>query len=357
MAKHQVFLLHGMGHHPQSWHEPYVAAIKQAYGLYPFIAERPIEDRVDFVPIQYDHIFSELVTTWASNAKLLAAASAETGVPASKLTNWLAGAGELKDNFAWTHAADVLLYRCFSLVRNRVCVHVARQITTRVAEQIAGAGSCTWSAIGHSLGTSVLHDTLARLWQPNGNLPGGLAFAPENAQAQMLMMVANVSRVLEVKTAAEPYDVFETAVAPGFAGQSRRGCRYYLNLRHRLDPFTVPRMFNPQLWPDEAALVAKPPRYLCVELEHLHQPDVHDFSHYLRHPSAHIPMLRRLFGLQAVSDDEERDALARFRPFGPLEDKLAIKLKTQLESLVPSQAENWLALGKARKALNKLINP
>lgn len=357
MAKHLVFLLHGMGQHPKGWHEPYVAAIKQAYGLYPFIAERPIEERLEFVPLQYDHIFTELVTTWDNNAKLVGAAAAELGVPLSKLTKWLAGAGELKDNFAWTHAADVLLYRCFSLVRNRVCVHVARQITTRIAEQIAASGTCTWSAVAHSLGTAVLHDTLARLWQPLGNLPGGLAFAPENAQAHLLMMVSNVSRVLEVKTVAEPYDVLQTAVKPGFAGQAGRGCRYYLSVRHRLDPFTVPRMFNPQLWPDEVALAAKPPRYLGVELEHLHQPDVHDFAHHLLHPAAHIPMLRRVFGSQTVSDDEERDALARFRPFGPLEDKAAIKIKTELESLLPSQADDWLILGTARKSLNKLLKP
>ncbi|MDO9075714.1 MAG: hypothetical protein Q7U73_20905 [Rubrivivax sp.] len=353
MSKHQVFLLHGMGHHAEGWEAPYVAAIKLAYGQFPDLAARDIEQRVDFVTIHYDHIFREVLDAWANNAEIIAAASAQTGVPLSKLTKWLAGAGELKDNFAWTHAADVLLYRAFSLVRNRVCTHVARQIVDRLQAESAG-GPVAWSAIGHSLGTAVLHDTLARLWNPHSQLPGAEAFAAHNAQAHLLMMVANVSRVLEVKTAAEPYDVFDTAVKPGFAGQSGRGCRYYLNARHRLDPFTVPKMFSPQMWPDEAALTARPPRYLSVEVDHIHQENVHDFAHYLLHPAVYVPMLRRLFGMQAVSDDDERDALARFRAFGPLQDQVAIELKTRLENILPSQAADWLELGKLRRAFDKL---
>ena len=356
MAKKIVFLLHGMGDYSAAdWHVPYVDAIRQAHSLYPLFSDDTLDDRAEFVAIEYDSIFRDLLDTWASNAALVKAASLEAGVSLSKLTQWLAGAGELKDNFAWTHAADVLLYRAFSLVRNRVCVHVARQITTRLKKAINETGSVQWAGIGHSLGTAVLHDTLARLWHPDSPIPGAEAFAPHNVQADLIMMVANVTRVLEVKTAAEPYDVFQTAVAPGFGGQSQRGCKYYLTARHRLDPFTVPKMFDPQMWPDEAALMAQPPRYMNVEVNHLHDRNVHDFGHYLKHPAVHIPMLRALFGFHRVSADHERDALLRWRNFGPLEDAAAIKLKTELESLLPSQADDWLALGKLKRSFEKVL--
>ena len=354
MARSLIFMLHGMGNQPEGWAGPYVDAIKEAYGLYPFLQDTPIEERLAFVPLQYDDIFREIVQTWADNAALVRAAAKELNAPVSRLTNWLVGADELKDNFAWTHAADVLLYRAFALVRNRVCTHVGKQLTVRIKREIDEAGSCSWSAIGHSLGTAVLHDTLARLWNPLSNLPGNMAFAPENAQADLVMMVANVSRLLEVKSASEPYDVFETAVKPGFGGQLQRGCKYYVNVRHRLDPFTVPKMFNPQMWPDEAALAAIPPRYLNVEVDHIHEKDIHSFAHYLKHPAVHVPMLRRLLGPQAVSDDEFRLAIDRFRVFGPLEDAAAIELKTKLESILPSQAADWLAIGKLRNAWKRL---
>ena len=355
MDKKIIFLLHGMGLHEANWHTPYVDAIRQARGLYPLFNDDELDERAEFVPVEYDSIFRDLVDTWASNSALVKAASLEAGVSLSKLTDWLAGAGSLKDNFAWTHAADVLLYRAFSLVRNRVCVHVARQIVTKLQAALTASSRVRWAAIGHSLGTAVLHDSLARLWHPESPIPGAEGFAPHNVQADLIMMVSNVSRVLEVKTDAEPYDVFTSAVAPGFGGQTGRGCRYYLNVRHRLDPFTVPKMFDPQLWPDEVALLAAPPHYMNVVVNHLHDRDVHAFTHYLKHPAVHIPMLRTLFGSHRVSPDDERDALMRWRNFGPLGDAAAIKLKTELESVLPSQADDWLALGKLKKSFDKVL--
>jgi hypothetical protein len=157
---HLVFLVHGMGvHDAEDWAVPYIAALEEAYDQYQGLTDTPMTERFQFVPLRYDDIFSAIVNDWADNAEMLGAASAAVGAPVSKLTDWMKGAGELKDNVGWTHAADVLLYRAFSLVRERVCVHVAAQMTQAIAKQIADTGGFSrWSVIAHSLGTAVIHD-------------------------------------------------------------------------------------------------------------------------------------------------------------------------------------------------------
>lgn len=345
---HLVFLVHGMGvHDDDKWAVPFIAALEAAYDQYEGLTDKPMKERFQFVPIRYDDIFSGIVKDWADNAEMVAAASKAAGAPISKLTDWMKGAGELKDNFGWTHGADVLLYRAFSLVRERVCVRVAAQLTKAIEKQIADTGGFSrWSVIAHSLGTSVIHDTLARLWDPLSKLPGAVAFSAQNEQAQLIAMITNVSRVLET----DPYDVFESTVKPGRSAQPGRGCLYYFTARHHYDPFTIPSMFNPQMWPDEAALLAKPPRYLYKQVEHIHDWNVHAFEHYIKNPEVHVPIFRRLTEETAISASELQDAMAKFRTFGSLEDKAAIRIRQQLEAILPAQGADWLTIGKVWKS-------
>jgi pimeloyl-ACP methyl ester carboxylesterase len=342
---HLVFLVHGMGVHNGAWSTPYVDAIEGAYDQYESLSSTPLKDRFQFVEITYDDIFQEIVTQWSDNATLISAAAAEVGAPVSKLTDWLKGASKIDGNFQWTHAADVLLYRCFSLVRERVCVHVATQLVKAIDQQIKEDGVSRWSVIAHSLGTAVIHDTLARLWDPKATKPGGVTFSTSNEQAQLVAMIANVSRVLETP----PYDVYQSAVQPGRNAQAGRGCNYYLTARHLYDPFTIPSMFRPQMWPDENALLAKPPRYLYAEVDHIHDWNVHDFGHYLKNPKVHVPLLRRLTDETQISDAEYQHAVARFRTFGPLEDQAAIQIRQKLEGLLPAQSADWMAIGQIWK--------
>lgn len=354
--KHTIFLLHGMGNHTGDWakEQGYLDAIKQVYGQYEILAKKPIEDRFEFVPVSYDHIFADIVKIWADNAKMISALAAETGAPVGKLVNWLKGAGELNSNFAWSHAADVLLYRGFRLVREAVCTNVANQIITVVNKQHTEFGKSSWSVVAHSLGTAVIHDTLARIGAPNKDWPGNLAFSSTNEQAKVVMMVANVSKVLEVKTVDEPYDAygqkdasgnFLTTVAPGFSGQLGRECLYYVNIRHKLDPFTIPKMFNPLDWPDHAAALAKPPRYVYNEVEHIHDANVHDFAHYFKHPDVHVPFFQRLITPDIISPEEYKEARDKFSNFGGLGDAAALKIRKKLLDNLPAGASDWVDLG------------
>lgn len=364
--KQTIFLVHGMGNHPEGWakNEGFIDAITKAYNQYEYLAKTPIEQRFDFVPINYDNVFVNLVNTWASNAKMISALAGEVGAPQAiaKLTGWLEGAGELKGNFAWTHAADVLLYRGFRLVRERVCTSVANQIVSVVNKNRKQHADWNWSVIAHSLGTAVTHDTFARIGAPNQGWPGQLAYSAPNEQAQVVMMVANVSKVLEVKTDEEPYDAYGrrdndgdlvTTLAPGYGGQKGRSCRYYVNVRHKLDPFTIPKMFNPLDWPDRDSLLAKPPRYVFNEIEHIHDANVHDFGHYFKNPDVHVPLFQRLLTPDAISPDEYQQAKDKFRKFGTLGEDAALAIRKKLLDSLPAGNSTWMDLGAIYKEFFK----
>src|SRR6188508_1037470 len=184
MADQIVFLVPGMGVYTDGWHKSWVKTLEDAYNGYPMLQKRPFTTRFDFVPINPDQIYRQIVEGWQKRAKALAAV--KIGLVA-KLTTWLTNAGELKDNFGWTHAGDVLQYRLLNLVREWVCVAIADEIKQKLLK--AGPGS-NWSIIGHSLGTAMVHDTIARLWANDS------VFARDHP-ARLIAMVANVSRVLE----------------------------------------------------------------------------------------------------------------------------------------------------------------
>src|SRR5579871_1948386 len=147
-VKHAVFLVHGMGVYQPGWEKTVVESITAAYNKYEFLKKVDIGDRFEFVPVGYDDIFQEIVKNWGDNAAILAKLPAGM-VPADvqRLTSWMQSAGELKNNFLWTHAADVLLYRAFRLVRERVCASVATQIIKKVTQQYLDSQESSWSVI------------------------------------------------------------------------------------------------------------------------------------------------------------------------------------------------------------------
>ena len=358
-----IFVLHGIGAHTDGWEREFVDPLHEAYDQYPELKKTPIDERFKFVALGYDALLREIVQTWADNAAIIGKFDADLGkTVASKLVGWLKDAGELKDNPVWTHGVDVLLYRGIRLVREHVCTKIAAMMLKEITAQHQQFGRSSWSVVAHSLGTAVIHGTLARLTTPNDGWPGALAFQPEYEQANVVAMVANVSKVLELKTKAEPYDAYghdedggvRHTLAPGFPGQSGRACRYYLNLRHKLDPITLPKMFAPQQWPDPGALAAVPPRYQYIELEHVHQVNTHDFAHYIRNPKAHVPLFRALVSPEHISPDEFEKKKLAFPEFGPIGHDAAVMARQKLLDLMPAVSDDWIAIIKAWKGLADL---
>jgi hypothetical protein len=340
-VKHKIFLVHGMGvYDGNTWADEVKAVLVEAYGHYPRLAANAFDDQFEIVMVHYDPIFQEIVTRWQNDAKAIAPLASQVGASeVASMVGWLQTAGKTNGNFIWSHAADVLLYRLSALVRERVKAAVAKQIVDGVQAQYDDAGTSRWSVIAHSLGTSVAHDALDML--ATGDVPGAAvnAFDPKHEQAVLVAMVANVSRVLETIP-----DAYRSSVQPGKGGQAGRCCRGFLNVRHFLDPFTIPRMFHPQDWPDADTAARKLYRY--VEVQHVHQVNVHDICHYLRNPAAHIPLFRMLTSDASISAKQEADAIAHFPQFGTLSSDAGGRIKGDLETVTPSVGADWPALRK-----------
>ncbi|HET9234533.1 MAG TPA: hypothetical protein VFP10_10360, partial [Candidatus Eisenbacteria bacterium] len=253
-----LFLVHGMGLSVDQWHQPFVDALEEQYAKYPNLAEKPFDERFTVIPVSYDDRLRQIVKRWQDDAEGVGKAAADVDARlVQDMTGWLKLAAS-EDHYEWTHAADVLLYRMFPSVHEHIKVHVGSQIATAVNKRKAGE---SWSVLGYSLGTAVAHDSLHALW--TDKMEGGTGFAADQERALVVAQIANVSRILQTRP-----KVYESAVKPGPASQ-KRGCRYFLTARHRLDPFTSPASFDPVNWPDATAeqrrVFTKP------RLEHIHQ--------------------------------------------------------------------------------------
>ena len=327
-----IFLIHGMGLHDAGWDKPYRKTLVDAYKKYAPLSSMDFDRRFKLVVLEYDRVFQTLLSRWQQDASALDPIAANVGATlvASQL-KWLREAANKDNNYFWTHCGDVALYRLFPAVRDAVCVHVAKQIAAEVA-QLDGE---RWNVIGYSLGTAVAHDTLNMLWTKT--LPGGLptGWQPSQAHANVVAMIANVSRVVENDT-----DVYKSAVKPGPASKMR-ACNVFLSARHHLDPFTTPRPFDPLAWPDAGA--EDRGEFVRVKLEHIHHWNVHAFEHYLEHPALHVPLFRGLAGFaKAIPEPAAQKALEDFPQFGGVKSK-AIEFRTWLEGHAPSKSDGWEA--------------
>jgi len=303
MAQDLVFFVHGMGSQKKDWHEDAVQTLRNAWKTYKDVAEIDFDTRVKAVGITYSDIFDEYREKWAKSAdnilKLLDKAPAAEDT--EKLTALVkTGAKALAssggENFFWTHIADVILYRFCSIARQAVDVRVAN----RIAKTLKDMESPTWSVVAHSLGTTVVHNTLCKMFK--GAPAAGIPALTLDSRPYALAMVSNVSHLLQLN---EPQDmkVFNSPVFPG-KYSSGALCRYYLNIRHGYDPFTWPKEFSP----DQPGLRFAAPGYLHIRPETILGWNTHDLSHYLRLPTVHAPLFRLLRGEAFLTQKEEDDA-------------------------------------------------
>lgn len=342
MSKHLLFLVHGMGEHPANWSEVTQKLIKEAYKSYPKLSIVPFDTRFKFVEICYDNIFEDIRKRWKNESDAILKVMGSNGLDddfVKKLVE--AGQTPSTDNFLWTHVLDVLLYRFVPTVSMAVRVMVADQIMKQLD---TGGEIPSWSVLAHSLGTSVAHDTLNDLYhtaipgRPNHSLSTG------DTSAELVMMVANVSRVLETTP------VYSSYVRPGATTLPDRICRYYFSVAHRRDPFTWFKTFDPPSpWPDASSAG----NFKALLVRHILDWNVHDLDHYLKGPQVLIPLFRCLAGPDCISDNEEADAIKKFVDkwqAGPWS-----KIDEVLENILPHQNGSWSELFSSLLKYGSLI--
>ncbi|HEY5489873.1 MAG TPA: hypothetical protein VIK25_01670 [Gemmatimonadaceae bacterium] len=317
MAKHLLFLVHGVGDTKPDWSKPIQDLIRTLYANYHVAKLMPFDQYFAFREINYNDKFDARRTAWKTASTTVLAALGDGGMKPgaiTKLTTW--SKEPSRDDFINTHALDVVMYRFLSLEAEQVRTAVQTQILAALAAQPAN-DTVQWSVIAHSLGTSVTHDVLHQLFSPSrpaewGALPAGL-FKPN-----VVMMLANVSRLLENTDFFGPDgDAYRSAVRPG-SKPSEGACDYFINVRHEWDPIPKPKLFRPaDDWPSVATRAQG--RYIDVTINAIEQPDVHDFAHYLRNPKTHVPLFRLLTVPALLSDDEAAAASQAYEESTPLE--------------------------------------
>lgn len=341
MSKHIVFFVHGMGRHDATWHRPALNVLTGAFTQYESYQGKSLDDRIEAVPVIYDDRIEVWRTRMAADFKAfrgallgdLADGGSRTQIERQldRLEGWI-GAGE-DPGFAWTHAADVLLYRWMSTLRMAIDVAVAARILARLQE----GGFSGWSILAHSLGTSVTHNVLNMLYAGFGDQP---PLDPSTTRPRVVLMVANVSRVLQRPGAK----VLQTRVRPGYPSTGAL-CAYYLNARHRLDPFVYPKPFMPDLWPEPGSFSSS--AYQHLQPSHIHFSKdalfrVHDVDHYLVNPRVHVPLFRALFGESTIGEAEFSKAKTQFD--SAIVSPNIDAARDRLESMLPAPSGGWQML-------------
>lgn len=348
-----VFLLHGMGLHPADWAANFKKKLAKVYANpeYKRMNAKAFGERFTLVELEYDSVFRGILGRWSQDAAQLLQAKPAKNIPnADSMLQWLTDASKGDDNFAWTHAADVFMYRFFGSVRAQVKVHVAKQITATL-DELDGE---PWSIIAHSLGTAVAHDTLHALWSDNGGadpddprVPSGYGAAQYPAQA--VVMVANVSRVLETNPDVRgPH----TTVRPGPLGSAKHGCAQYLNIRHKFDPITWVKPFEPDRWPEPDS------DYMHIRPTHIWNYNVHDLEHYFENPCVNAEVFRAIAFDGIITKKEQEAAQEAFKPykFKSVDEATISKVRGELEALRPAGDAEWDELLKLWDRFRVLID-
>jgi hypothetical protein len=280
-----LILVHGMGVHGTDWSAGAIEALTtaaQSYGLADPFATQPTKDAVALVPVSYDGRFTDWLDRWGNDSRMLATFIKRNAIDIpTNLISWLETADATENNFLWSHVVDVLLYRFFNEVARDIRVHVMKDVAKTWKEALTLDENARVSVLAHSLGTSVVHDSLGLLATDPPR--GATGFLAGDRRLASIFMVSNISRILETLPR-----VYESVICPPSSQGSRAYCGVYYNARHVLDPFPAPRAFKP-VWTQGGDFVE-------IRTTAVREFDVHSLDRYLEDPRLHIPVLRSLFG-------------------------------------------------------------
>lgn len=308
MAKNVIFFVHGVGRHAKDWSRikggP-IHTLVEVSKQYECFNGLDLEKLVDMVEIRYDDIFDQHLQQWANLADTLKTSPANIA-SFNRVVDLLASVDDDNNLFA-QYGGDVILYTAFDLIARRVRLRVNSIISNKITSSLKAAKdkpgpNPEFCIVGHSLGTTIVHDCLQQLasnnWLPAGELdigdvsmtagqkqnlhalmqdPANNPYAPGNFIWDSVFMVSNTSRLLH-RTEKTPYS---SLVQPG------KTLRYFINVDHELDPVSKVKRFRiPTDWNRSRAF--------NITVDHIHQANVHAYAHYLKRPAVHRPLFRTM---------------------------------------------------------------
>lgn len=359
MAKNVLFLVHGVGQQPSDWALKAggpLEALQDASQAYGHFKGRRLTDLFDVVPIRYDDVFDRILQGWSKLGKSLKAGVLGLDGPFESVSELLEKAGDDKNKLL-TFGGDVPLYRGFPLFAQRIQLGVAVQLMEAIEARYrapADGPPAQFVVVGHSLGTTVVHDALQRLGTErwiDETMKGWTDDAKEEAQAyhgkrkaladrfktsnpfgpgfvkfKAVYMLSNTSGFL---AATCPPD--QSLVCPLPRAGQPAYLQSFVNVDHAFDPISKVLPFKlPAAWTGKGGRQ--------IDLDHFHEFNIHAFTHYLRHPAVNLSLLSDLVDDFEPGDPEEVVAAAFTRFGGTLKD-LADEKRRLLEERVRRIAE------------------
>lgn len=372
MAKNIVFVLHGIGQYTDGWmrlESCAVPMLKTVSKDYSFFESKSLDTFTEFTPILYDDVFERILAHWAELAKGLRGANPLMPSFADQTIGFMEKAGD--DQWTLKNGVDVALYWGFRLFQQRVVLRVLAQICAKISETIAASDQVPhYHILAHSLGTAVAHDALHHLGTESWltSLKGAAfddddgeqaqkdrgaflvsldrlkdatsrhePFSPANFAFQSITMLSNVSGL--VHGAESPY---HSIVRPGTPGDRGAFTSNYLNVNHRFDPISIVGDFRmPAGWTLGGGGFDISVDHLVGDPEQLH-----DASHYVRHPDVHLRLLSQYVDQYIPTADDIKQIAAFNRKHGLR--TLDQPVKNTLEAL--SKGE----IGPARDLIKRL---
>lgn len=304
--KQLVFLVHGIGAHQEGWSKEMQTSLEAISKRYDYFSGNKLTKQVDFKEITYDKIFSDQIKNWQDNFdNLISASPAGMENSVRESLEWMDGMADDSDNFLWTHVADAVFWKISPYLKNNIMSIVAKEIASGINKKIdESLFTPNYSIIGHSMGTSVVQQTLAALARGEWAEGGFNAFNANDIRFNSIHMIANVGHYFE----PDAEQIYRGIVRPGVINQTHGYCNKYFNYNNKYDPICWLGRFQPEWTANDG--------YYDVPVSHIHSKDTHSYLHYLLNPKVHIPMLRAITSKKAVSSAEEIAAITDFQQIG-----------------------------------------
>jgi len=336
-----------MGQHDDtSVEKEVIEGLSTAFGFYESLKGKSVEAHLDILTVSYNSFFDEFrqklkerTGPLGERFKEIDASVPFTLEAVERIDNLEARLAQ--DEFFTTHWLDVILYY-FTLLCEPIRLKVAEKVATAISE----VGGANVHVLGHSLGTAVVHDTLAKAYGPHNLVSGSgkvLNLSPVEHCLGGIHMVANVSRALETFVRVE-----SSIVRPGPLGCTS----IFMEYRHKLDPIPKIRPFNPTNIDDWIPRGIFQSVYRLIEPDTVTAANVHDLRHYLASPMVHLPMFRLLFGFRPKKPEQDTGEAAYFAM--TVQGK-AKALQTAFGDLQPTNPDSLHALLDAAKALKDMV--
>jgi hypothetical protein len=315
VSKHIIFFVAGIGDEAKNWSVKLRKSFQELFDSYPLPpGGLPFDELFETEEIFYNDFFDEWRKRVANEAgKALNMFGAE-GLPSDTVKKLLeAGVAAGGGGFFRTHAFDALQYRFLALVSQSIRDTLQHQIMSRLAESEFGT-PVRWSIIAHSLGTSIVHDTLHQMFKPGPGAEESALFQPF-----AVVMLSNVSQLLHnPKVLGDGVDAFGSFVRPNRNPESG-ACRNYLSAANEFDPIARAGDFDPPpnwLTPDaQTQRRFRPLKFKAIPKSR----NVHGYEEYLAHPAVHVPLFRILSGdPDRISDAQENEAHKAYETANPL---------------------------------------